>query len=169
MKPTLAKLKNVVFMGRTRILWAERSLNEYTERIKKEYPELARRGTPHATKKTNDPFHASVVLRRDKNFKGTGLSVHIYPDGTVVPSKSEFPILQTTPATIEEVGEENSDWLNPRFVMIWQSSNETFAARWSEGKAKAGSSKGSSSNQHESGEQDASTSSRSKGKAADSC
>jgi hypothetical protein len=81
-------------------------------------------GSPHATANTNDPWHASVALRRKDDFKGSGLSLHVYPDGTVVPSKPEFPVVHLRPATKEEVGNENSCWLDPQFVANWKASNE---------------------------------------------
>lgn len=49
-------------------------------------------------------MHASVALRRREDFKGSGLSLRVYPDGTVILSTEEFPPAQATAATTEELG-----------------------------------------------------------------
>ncbi|KAK1763215.1 hypothetical protein QBC33DRAFT_247854 [Phialemonium atrogriseum] len=112
-------------------------------------------GSPHATDKTKDPWHASAAFRRKEDFKGSGVSLHVYPDGTVMPSKAEFPRYQATAATVEEVGKDNAKWLSPEFVAAWQAADEADAASSdkkgngkAKAKAKAESSKGSSSKQH---------------------
>lgn len=124
-------------------------------------------GSPHASPKRNDPWHASVTLRRKDDFKGSGLSLHVYPDGTVVPSKPEFPVITLAPATRDEVGEENSCWLNPEYVADWQTSNQVNASAGSvkgKGKAEAGSSNSSSSKQYKSSSRKHGSSSSRKGK-----
>ncbi|KAJ5941859.1 hypothetical protein N7516_002027, partial [Penicillium verrucosum] len=44
-------------------------------------------GNPHATLKTDDPFYASIILQKGP-IRVT--SAHVYPDGTVVFSKSAY-------------------------------------------------------------------------------
>jgi len=78
-----------------------------------------------------------VALRRKEDFKGSGLSLHVYPDGTIVPSKSEFPTIQVSPATEQEVGSENSQWLDPEFVASWQEANRSAGSSAEEGKGKS--------------------------------
>lgn len=119
----------------------------------------------------NDPLHATVVLRRKESFKGSGLSLHVYPDGMVVPSsKSKFPALQLGPATREEIGDENAHWLDPNYVSKWQADNEAKAAAG----AKKGKGKGKSKtdffNRSSSGKCSSSSSSKrhSKSEASDS-
>ncbi|KID95431.1 hypothetical protein MAJ_08594, partial [Metarhizium majus ARSEF 297] len=138
MKSTLARLRDVIFKGKTRIPWAEQNVGEYFEVISQTYPELVPKlkRIPYANfMTTKDPWHASVALRRKEDFKGSGLSLHLYPDGKVVPSKAEYPTIQLRPATREEVGEENSKWLDPQYVAEWQASSQE-APTPSEGKGK---------------------------------
>lgn len=72
-------------------------------------------GAPHATEQTGDLYHASAALRCNEDLKGSGLSLHVYPDGMVRPSKSNFPTLQVTPATKEQLGHD-SHWLDIEFL-----------------------------------------------------
>ncbi|OIW34211.1 hypothetical protein CONLIGDRAFT_611478 [Coniochaeta ligniaria NRRL 30616] len=166
MKSTWARLKNFTYKGKTRVPWAERCINDYSSSLVEEFPDHARQlektpyakfnGSPHATETTNDPWHASVTLRKKDDFKGSGLSLHVYPDGTVRPSKAEFPVIKVTPATKEELGEHDARWLDPEFERAWQESNkandgfDTAGSSKGKGKAKAQSSSGSSSKQHKS-------------------
>jgi hypothetical protein len=71
----------------------------------------------------------------------------------VIPSKSEFPEYQVTAATVEEVGEENAQWLRPDFVAVWQAADETdgvSSQQKGKGKAKSESSEHTLSKQYES-------------------
>ncbi|UNI23792.1 hypothetical protein JDV02_009590 [Purpureocillium takamizusanense] len=180
MKSTWARLKNIKFKGRTRIPWAEREVNEYVDYLEQEHPTLARQlektpfvkfhGSPHETDKTKDPWHASAAFRRKEDFKGSGVSLHVYPDGTVIPSKTEFPWYQATAATAEDVGEENTHWLDPEFVAAWKAGDGTETAlgdKKGKGKVKAESSKSSSSKRHKSSGKHGPSAGSSKGKAAD--
>ena len=125
---------------------------------------------PHPTVETNDPFHASVAFRRE-DFKGSGVTLHIYPDGTVVPSKKGFPTFKGEGATADEQGENDARWLDVQYIADWQASNEaTYSSgdKRDKGKAKSGSSKGSSSKKHSSSGKHGATGSKGKGKAANS-
>ncbi|KAM5375799.1 hypothetical protein ACJZ2D_005855 [Fusarium nematophilum] len=107
--------------------------------------------TVHPTPSKNDTLHTSVALRKRENLKESGLPLHVYPDGTVIPSKEEFPTAITTAATAEELGEEHAQWLDPDFIAQWQAENdakENSSDRKGKGKSKGGSSKGSSSKKH---------------------
>ncbi|KAL2753057.1 hypothetical protein ACRALDRAFT_1065993 [Sodiomyces alcalophilus JCM 7366] len=145
MKSTLAKLKDLKFKGK-KLPWVSACVDEYVETLRQTRPDLARKlekipyarlnGSPHATPKTADPFHASVALRRGEDFKGSGLSLHVYPDGRVVPSKQDFPVIQTRPATAEELGVD-AQWLDEKFVSEWVASNRiTATPNLSKGKGK---------------------------------
>lgn len=67
MKATLARLKGLKFLGKTRVKWAEDRVAMYVETIEKENPELARRldKTPFAKfKLVAEPFaHLEKSLR----------------------------------------------------------------------------------------------------------
>lgn len=127
-----------------------------------------RSGSPHETNKTKDPWHAAAAFRKKEDFKGSGVSLHMYPDGTVVPSKSEFPVYQATAATAAEVGQENAHWLDPEFIAAWQRTDDDAGpAGDKKGKSKAESSKGSSSKGHKSSTKHRSQGSSSKGKAVE--
>jgi hypothetical protein len=97
-----------------------------------------------------------VAFRQKDDFKGSRVSWHIHPDGTIMPFKIEFPIVKVTAATKEEVGEHNARWLDPQFVADWQASNqasdglELSGSTKGKGKAKARPPSGSSSKQHHS-------------------
>ncbi|KID93619.1 protein kinase domain protein, partial [Metarhizium majus ARSEF 297] len=164
--------------GHVRIPWAERELNEYVDYLEEEHPRLANQlektpfvkfhGSPHETNKTKDPWHAAAAFRKKEDFKGSGVSLHMYPDGTVVPSKSEFPVYQATAATAAEVGQENAHWLDPEFIAAWQRTDDDAGpAGDKKGKSKAESSKGSSSKGHKSSTKHRSQGSSSKGKAVE--
>ncbi|KAF5599294.1 kinase domain-containing protein [Fusarium pseudoanthophilum] len=130
-------------------------------------------GSPHPTPSKNDPLHASVALRKKENLKGSGLSLHIYPNGTVVPSKEEFPVATMTAATAEELGAEHAQWLDPDFVAQWQAENdaklrEKPSGRKGESEGKGESSRGSSSKKHGGSAKHSSSSGKGKGKASGS-
>ncbi|KAI0106947.1 hypothetical protein GGR51DRAFT_516868 [Nemania sp. FL0031] len=103
MKSTLAKLKNLIFQGGEE-KWIKDFTEAYVSRVKTDSPKLSKKleklryaklhGAPHETPATGDPYHASVALRKRGDYKGSGLSLHIYPDGLVKPSKAEFPTVQ---------------------------------------------------------------------------
>ncbi|KAK2591558.1 hypothetical protein QQS21_010751 [Conoideocrella luteorostrata] len=129
MRSTLARL-GTKFKGKN-VPWVQRIVEQYVAYLERNHPELKvykvpfakLHGEPHASPKTNDPFHASVAFRKKEDFKGSGFSLHVYPDGTVVSSKSGFPSLQMPSATAEELG-ENAYWLDSDYVEQWKAQNE---------------------------------------------
>lgn len=88
---------------------------------------LDRSGLPHATEKTKDPWHAAAAFRKREDLKGSGISFHVYPDGTVAPKKFGFPAYRATAATTTEVGQENARWLDTEYVTAWKTKDETSA------------------------------------------
>ncbi|TWU70377.1 hypothetical protein ED733_000131 [Metarhizium rileyi] len=134
MKSTLARL-GAVFKGKN-VPWVQRIVNQYVAYVEEHHPELKVHkmpfakihGEPHASPKTNDPFHASVALRKKEDLKGSGFSLHVYPDGKVVASKSGFPSLQMLSATAEELG-DNAYWLDPEYVRQWTAQNEASSSK----------------------------------------
>ncbi|KAL1853635.1 hypothetical protein VTK73DRAFT_8915 [Phialemonium thermophilum] len=142
MKSTLARLKHLVFRGGEE-KWVKRIAEAYVAHVKEESPKLSRKleklryaklhGAPHETPETGDPYHASVALRKRDDYKGSGLSLHIYPNGLVKPSKAEFPTIQITlPAEEDQPGSSSKGKQNEQ--------------------AQAGSSHQSSSKHHKSSE-----------------
>ncbi|KAG6181739.1 hypothetical protein E4U23_003730 [Claviceps purpurea] len=53
------------------------------------FPYIEFCGSPHEYPKTDDPYHVSVVLRKVSAGKGTGVTLHVYPDGTMEPSRKK--------------------------------------------------------------------------------
>jgi len=92
-------------------------------------------GSPHPTERTKDPLHASAQFRRGDDFKGSGLSLHLYPDGRVVPSRAEYPEFRGTPATVEDLGKENARWLDPDYISAWQTEEASEETNNNAGKA----------------------------------
>ncbi|EFY87265.1 hypothetical protein MAC_06713 [Metarhizium acridum CQMa 102] len=151
MKSTLARFR-AKFTGKN-VPWVRRIVDQYVAYVEEHHSELKVHktpyakfhGDPHASPKTNDPFHASVAFRKKKDFKGSGFSLHVYPDGTVIASKSGFPSLQMPSATAEELG-DNAYWLNPQYVQQWKAQNEASSSNQSSSRGGQSSpSRGSSS------------------------
>ncbi|KAG6203322.1 hypothetical protein E4U35_004456 [Claviceps purpurea] len=80
-------------------------------------------GRPHATPGKNEILHASAALRREDNFKGTGFSLHFYPNGLVTASKSGLQDVMVSAATVGELGPD-SKWNDLNYVAEWIANNE---------------------------------------------
>ncbi|KAG5958520.1 hypothetical protein E4U57_001278 [Claviceps arundinis] len=64
-------------------------------------------GAPHKSPKTNDSYHASVVLRKESAGRGTGVTLHIFPNGNIQPSRQKYSGFRATAATPEELGKSD--------------------------------------------------------------
>ncbi|KAG5958521.1 hypothetical protein E4U57_001279 [Claviceps arundinis] len=72
------------------------------------YPYIEFRGAPHRSPKTNDSYHASVVLRKEFPGRGTGVTLHVFPNGNIQPSRQKYSGFQATAATAEELSKSNA-------------------------------------------------------------
>ncbi|KAG6096597.1 hypothetical protein E4U30_001403 [Claviceps sp. LM220 group G6] len=88
--------------------WAPRMLNEFRSEVPKAaaLPYTTFRGAAHENPKTGDPYHATARLTKDGSSKGSGMTVHIYPDGQVSQSRKDKEPFVAKAATIEEMGHE---------------------------------------------------------------
>ncbi|KAG6182379.1 hypothetical protein E4U36_003387 [Claviceps purpurea] len=86
--------------------WVDRMVGEMRNADPKaaKFPYIEHRGAPHSSPRTGDRYHATVVLRKDETCKGTGMSLHVYLDGTVKPSRKKYNIFQAGAASAEEMG-----------------------------------------------------------------
>ena len=76
------------------------------------------RGDPYETPKTGDTYYASIALRKYENIKGSGVLLHMYPDGTIIASKLTFPDLKGNPATVDKLSKDYK-LLYPRYVELF--------------------------------------------------
>ncbi|KAG6235067.1 hypothetical protein E4U48_005712 [Claviceps purpurea] len=90
--------------------WVPRMIEEMRKSDPKaaKFPHIEFRGAPHKSPKTDDSYHATVVLRKDATCRGTGMSLHVYPDGTIKPSRERYSEFKANAASAEELGEETN-------------------------------------------------------------
>ncbi|KAG6076885.1 hypothetical protein E4U15_004919 [Claviceps sp. LM218 group G6] len=93
--------------------WVDRMVDEMRSADPKaaRFPYTELRGPPRASSKTNEPYHATVVLRKDKTCRGTGMSVHVFLDGTIKPSRKRYNVFTARAASVDEMG-KNAHLLN---------------------------------------------------------
>ncbi|KAG6057473.1 hypothetical protein E4U32_005105 [Claviceps aff. humidiphila group G2b] len=68
------------------------------------YPYIEFCGAPHRSPKTNDSYHASVVLRKESPGRGTGVTLHATAATAEELSKSNATAATATP---QEIGKKD--------------------------------------------------------------
>ncbi|KAG5991458.1 hypothetical protein E4U52_003606 [Claviceps spartinae] len=68
-------------------------------------------GKAHVNLKTNDTLHVSAVLKKTEDRKSSGVTVHLYPNGKVVPESRKLSEITVKGAVIENVAEDADKFL----------------------------------------------------------
>ncbi|KAG6062479.1 hypothetical protein E4U32_002270 [Claviceps aff. humidiphila group G2b] len=75
------------------------------------YPYTQYRGKAHVNPKTNDTLHVSAVLNKTEDRKSSGVTVHLYPNGKVVPGSRKLSAITVNAPVIENVAEDADEFL----------------------------------------------------------
>ncbi|KAG6076884.1 hypothetical protein E4U30_007585 [Claviceps sp. LM220 group G6] len=93
--------------------WATDMIVEYRKNEPRAaaYPYTQYRGKAHVNLKTNDTLHVSAVLKKTEDRKSSGVTVHLYPNGKVVPGSRKLSEITVKGAVIENVAEDADKFL----------------------------------------------------------
>ncbi|KAK4034349.1 hypothetical protein C8A01DRAFT_39174 [Parachaetomium inaequale] len=76
-------------------------------------------GNPHTTPGKLDPLHLSTKVGKHKDFSGSPLRLHIYPNGLIKPSEKDFPTLTAAPPSAAQLG-EHAMWADEAYIAWWK-------------------------------------------------